>query len=172
MKQSLSSRVRARIANGLLQRGRIFGRACTRLLNKIGEKMIERAQTQQEIDEQECDETSDAKLRLNPLPTFEHPMRAAPAGGPVSDIEMCRAVAKMIRQFLVGYTFAEVEAMAAENVVEGAEGNNVDVHLAAAAKLKDLADKFDPPVPMDLRFVAPKTPLLSHLMPALRGSIR
>ena len=134
--------------------------------------MITRAQTQAEIDEQEFDAAQASQRELNPLPTFEEPIRTAPSG-PVSDVEMARHLAKMIRQLLFGYNLAELEAMAVKNSVEGAEGHNVDVHNATVAKLKQLADKFDPPQPQQkLTSLAQKMPSLPMLMPALRRPIR
>lgn len=134
--------------------------------------MITRAQTQAEIDEEIRDQEGQEQRDLNPLPVFEH--QAAPSsGGPVSDVEMCRYAAKMIRQFLLGYTLAEIEAMASQNPVEGAENRNLAVHHASEEKLRELADKFDPPTPqMVLRSLVSKTPSLPMLMPALRGRFR
>lgn len=134
--------------------------------------MITRVQTQAEINEEINDQEGQEQRDLNQLPTFEH-QTSAPAGGPVTDIEMARHLAKMIRQFLLGYTLEEVEAMAKENVVEGAENRNLDIHYAAEEKLRELADKFDPPSPqMVLRSLVSKTPSLPYLMPALRRPIR
>ena len=133
--------------------------------------MIEGTETREEIDEQELEAAREAQLRLHPLPKFEH--EAGPvSSGSVGEVEICRAAAKMIRQFLLGYTLAEIEAMYPQNSVEVAEDGNMDVHNGAVKRLESIAAELDPPVKNPLRPLAPKTPSLSFLMPALRWQIR
>lgn len=128
--------------------------------------MITTAQTQDEIDEQELE----AQRKLNPLPQFEHEAASTPLG-PVSELEICRVAAKFLRQLLLGYTLAEIEAMYPQNSIEKAEDGNLDFHSAAVKKLESMADQLDPPS-VKLKPLATKIPSLPFLMPALRRQIR
>lgn len=102
---------------------------------------------------------------MNLLPKFIDQPASVPAGQ-LSDIEMCRHLAKLIRQLLFAYILAEIEAMDGDNSVEVAEGDNVAVHNAAIEKLKSIADEMNPPV-VKLGLLSPKLSSLPYLLPAL-----
>lgn len=113
--------------------------------------MIERAQTQDEIEAEEAEqleieEREAAERRRRADPWALQPLKKLEQLSPpkVSDDEMCRHLARLIRQFLFGKTLAEIEADMAENGVERAEKPNASVHAAALKKLESIADEMDP----------------------------
>lgn len=100
----------------------------------------------EELEEKEQIENQKLLRSLQPVASLKGPVRAPVQQGPATDLEMCKHLAKMIRQFLVGYTTDELEEYRGESLVESAERPNAKVHEAALGRLAQIAAELDPPV--------------------------